>query len=264
VRPSRVKAKLNAGQPVLVTTLHLTDPSIHELAGLMGFDGIWMDMEHHTYNLETAATLMRALRVGSGDVIARPAKGEFMRMQRMLEAGAHGIMYPRCDNPEEAREVVGWMKFAPQGRRGCDGANPDMPYLFGSLADYLEAANRETFLVLQIETPEALECVDELAAIDGVDILMLGPADYSILTGVPGQFDHASIHRAKRQIADAAQAAGKHWGCPVPSVDAAREMLDMGARILFYQGDIVMIKQGLEKVQHDMGALGLTFNNHFG
>ncbi len=92
MRRSRVKQKLLSGQPALITTLHLTDPSIFELTSLMGFDGIWMDMEHHTYSLETAAELMRAARVGVSDIIARPAKGEFMRMQRMLEAGAQAVM----------------------------------------------------------------------------------------------------------------------------------------------------------------------------
>ena len=72
----------------------------------MGFDGIWMDLEHHGYRLETASTLMRAARVGSSDIVARPAKGEFMRMGRLLEAGATGIMYPRCGDAAEAADVV--------------------------------------------------------------------------------------------------------------------------------------------------------------
>src|SRR5438067_7085170 len=102
MRPSKVKAKLRRGEPVLLTTLHLTDPSLYELTSLLGFDGIWMDLEHHGYSLETAMTLMRAARVGSADILARPAKGEFMRLGRLLEAGAHGIMYPRCENATEA------------------------------------------------------------------------------------------------------------------------------------------------------------------
>ena len=90
----------------------------------MGFDGIWMDMEHHGYSVETATTLMRAARVGTADIMARPAKGEFMRMGRMLEAGAQGIMYPRCDDAAEARQVVTWSKFAPLGRRGLRRRQP--------------------------------------------------------------------------------------------------------------------------------------------
>ena len=100
MRNSKVKAKLRRGEPVLLTTLHLTDPSLFELVGLMGFDGIWMDLEHHGYSVETASAMMRAARVGHVDIMARPAKGEFMRMGRLLEAGAQGIMYPRCDSAD--------------------------------------------------------------------------------------------------------------------------------------------------------------------
>ena len=151
MRASRTKAKLQRDEPVLALTLHLTDPSLYELASLMGFDCIWMDMEHHGYSLETAAHMMRAARVGTADIMARPAKGEFMRMGRMLEAGAQGIMYPRCSDAAEAAEVVRWAKFAPQGTRGVDAANPDNPYLTVPVAQYIAEANRETFVVIQID-----------------------------------------------------------------------------------------------------------------
>ncbi|NOX55608.1 MAG: aldolase [Planctomycetes bacterium] len=261
MRKSRIKMKLSRGEPVLVTTLHLIDPSVYELTSLMGFDGIWMDLEHHTYSVQTASELMRAARVGSADIIARPAKGEFMRMQRLLEAGAQGIMYPRCDDAREAAEVVSWAKFAPIGRRGIDAANPDAPYLSMPLADYIVEANRQTFLIVQIETPEALERVEEIAAVDGVDILLFGPGDFSILSGIPGQMDHERIREAKQRIAEAARSAGKHWGYPVGSVQEAQELLEMGGRFICYQADIVMIKNGLEQVQREMAPLGFTFDN---
>lgn len=264
MRASRVKTKLQRGESVLITTLHLIDPSVYELTSLMGFDGIWMDLEHHSYSLQTAADLMRAARVGVTDIVARPAKGEFMRMQRMLEAGAHGIIYPRCDNAAEAAEVVSWAKFAPEGRRGCDGANPDMPYLTMPVDEYVAEANRQTFVIVQIESPEALEQVDEIAAVDGVDILMLGPGDFSILSEIPGQFGHERVKEAKRKISEAARRAGKHWGCPAGTIEQTKELMDMGARVMFYQADILMIKAGLEQVQRDMSPLGFTFDNQVG
>jgi 4-hydroxy-2-oxoheptanedioate aldolase len=110
-----VKAKLQQGEAALIVCCHFIDPSVYELVSLLGFDGIWLDLEHHATSDETAAALMRAARVGASDVIARPAKGEFMRMGRLLEAGAQGIMYPRCESPQEAAELVRWAKFAPQG-----------------------------------------------------------------------------------------------------------------------------------------------------
>ena len=261
MRPSRIKAKLQRGDPVLLTQLHLTDPSVYELTSLLGFDGIWMDMEHHFYSLETASNLMRAARVGTTEIVARCAKGEFMRMMRMLEAGAQGIMYPRCDNAEEAAEVVKWVKFAPEGMRGFDGGNPDMPYLAMSIDEYVREANRQTFVVIQIEPPQAVEQAEEIAAVDGVDALMLGPADFSILSGIPGQFDHDLVRQATEKVAQAAKKTGKQWGRPAFSAEHTKELLDMGARFICHMADIALIKFGLEKIQRDFAPMGFTFEN---
>jgi 4-hydroxy-2-oxoheptanedioate aldolase len=260
MRTSRVKAKLQRDEPALITTLHLTDPSVYELTSLLGFDGIWMDLEHHVTSLETASALMRAARVGTADIIARPAKGEFMRMGRMLEAGAQGIMYPRCDDAAEAAEVVRWAKFAPEGTRGADSANPDNPYLFLPLPEYLRQANAQTLIIIQLESQEALEQADALAEVPGVDVLMLGPGDYSILSGFPGQWDHERIRQAEKTIARAARAAGKHWGRPAFSRDDAKRLLDDGARFLCHGGDIVLLKNELQRIQDDFAELGFTFD----
>ncbi|MFV1966735.1 MAG: HpcH/HpaI aldolase/citrate lyase family protein [Pirellulaceae bacterium] len=263
MRTSRVKTKLQRDEPALITTLHFTDPSVYELTSLMGFDGIWMDLEHHVTSLETASRLMRAARVGTADIIARPAKGEFMRMSRMLEAGAQGIMYPRCDDAAEAAEVVRWAKFAPEGTRGVDSANPDNPYLSLPLPEYLRRANEQTFIVIQLESQEAIDQVDEIAAVPGVDVLMLGPGDFSILSGFPGEWEHERIRDAQRAIGRAAKAAGKHWGCPAFTRDDAKRLLDDGARFICHGGDIVLLKNALQRIQSDFAELGFTFDDRF-
>src|SRR3954469_19134921 len=226
MRASRVLGKVRSGEPALGIALHLTDPSVYEMAGLMGFDAIWMDMEHHAYSLETAGGLMRAARVGDADIVARPGKGEFMRMARLLESGATGIMYPRCSGPEEAREVVRWAKFAPIGQRGFDGAGADAPYCMVPMADYVREANKQTFVLIQLEEPGAIEQAEAVAAVPGVDMIMLGPADFTVLTGIPGQFDHPSVDAAVEKIARAARNTGKHWASTTASVEHARQMVD--------------------------------------
>ena len=260
MRASRVLEKVRRGEPSLGVALHLTDPSVFEMAGLMGFDAIWMDMEHHFYGVETAGAAMRAARVGGADIVARPAKGECSRMARMLEAGATGIMYPRCDSAEEAAEVVKWAKFAPLGRRGFDGSGPDVPYMLTPMADYLRRANEETFVIIQLEDPAAVERAEEIAAVPGVDMLMLGPADYSILSGIPGEFGHPSVTAAFGTISRAAKKAGKHWAATCGSVDQARTMIEMGARLVFHGCDIVFVKNGLDQVREVFGReLGVRF-----
>ena len=263
MKPSRVLAKVRAGEPALGIALHLTDPSVFEMAGLMGFDAIWMDMEHHFYSLEVAANLMRAARVGGADIVARPAKGEFMRMARMLEAGATGIMYPRCDSAEEAREVVKWAKFSPLGKRGFDGAGPDVPYLLTPMHRYLREANEQTFVIIQMEEPHAVDRAEEIAAVPGVDMLMLGPADFTVLTGIPGEFSHPTVTAAIERIARAAKNTGKHWAATCGSVEVARRMIEMGARLVFHGCDIVFVKNGLDQLQATFGKeLGIRFGQN--
>jgi len=261
MKKSKIKAKLARNEPALCLQLHMTDPSVHEMAGLMGIDGIWMDMEHHGYTVQTANHLIRGARAGGCDVVARPAKGEYMRMGRMLEAGAHGIMYPRCDDAAEAAEVVKWAKFAPMGKRGFDGGNPDMPYCATPMAEYMKLANEETFLIIQLEEQCAVDRAEEIGAVDGVDILFLGPADFTTLSGIPGQWDHPILWKAYETIAKAAEKTGKWWGTPAFNAEHAKKLMDLGARFFCHSADIVMIKQGIERMRDDFGALGFTFDN---
>lgn len=263
MRKSRIKAKLRANQPALVTTLHFTDPQAFELTSLMGFDGIWIDLEHHPTSVETAACLMRAARVGCADIVARPAKGEFMRMGRLLEIGAQAIMYPRCDDAREAAEVVKWSKFAPLGQRGLDTGNPDAPYCMMPLAPYVRAANEETLLVIQLESASAVDQADSIAQIEGVDVLMLGPGDYSLLEGFPGRMDDRRIFEAQEKIAAAARRHGKHWGRPSFSVEQTKELLEMGARFICHGADLLFVKNALEKIRRDFAPLGFTFDDRF-
>ncbi|HWL11250.1 MAG TPA: aldolase/citrate lyase family protein [Planctomicrobium sp.] len=259
MRKSRIKSKLLQNEPVLITALHFFDPSVYELASLLGFDGLWLDLEHHGTSVETASQLIRASRVGSSDVVARPAKGEFMRMARLLEAGANGIMYPRCEDADEARELVRWAKFAPMGTRGFDGGNGDMPYCMEDMAEYVRVANQETFLIAQLEDQRAVANADEIASVPGIDILFFGIGDFTVLNGIPGQFNHDSVWEAIETVATAAKRHGKVWGTPCFNPAHAERLLNLGALFLSHASDLVLVKQGLEGIQENFEPLGFTF-----
>ncbi|GAB2770271.1 2-keto-3-deoxy-L-rhamnonate aldolase [Rhabdobacter roseus] len=259
MRTSKALAKWRAGVPVLGVTLHFNDPSVYELTSLLGFDLIWMDLEHHAHSLETAGNLMRAARVGTSDILARPAKGEFTRTARLLEAGAQGILYPRCTSADEAAELVRHAKFAPLGQRGLDGAGPDMPYGLLNLKEYLAAANRETYLIVQIEDAEGLANAEAIARVEGVDMLFFGPGDYSVEMGFPGQFDDPRYQEALDEVARAARAAGKWWGTPCFSTAHAQQLLDQGAMLITRSSDITLVRLAFQQIQKDFTALGLGF-----
>lgn len=258
-RESRVRARWRAGEPALCTVVQLADPSVVELVAGLGFDCIWLDLEHSPMSAETASNLMRAARQGDTDILARPGKGEFMRMGRLLEAGANGILYPRCESVEEAREVVRWAKFAPMGERGFSGSNSDAGYGSPDVADYIAAANRETFLCVQIESPSALPHARAIAEVDGVDALFFGPGDYSVLTGHPGQPDHSSVFQACQEVCAAALAAGKRFATVTFDQDHAKRLLAMGATFLHHGVDIRILRGTYVNMRGYLGEMGFRF-----
>lgn len=235
--------------------LHLTDPRVSEIAGAIGWDALWIDLEHSPKTTRDLETMCRAIRAGAAsgdkpcpDVLARPGKGELMRMGRLLEAGAHGIMYPRCESAEEARQVVRWMKFAPLGERGFDGGNADNQYGSYAAGDYVARANAQTWLAAQIESPTALGQVDAIAEVDGVDVVFFGPGDFSCLIGKPGQLMDRQVLDAAKKVSQAARRAGKVFGTIGIGDEHTRAMRDLGAGLLNFGADQGLLKQAMAQL----------------
>src|SRR4051794_40780047 len=125
---------------------------------------------------------------------------------------------------------------------------------------YIKAANEQTFLLIQIEDAQAVANARAIAEVEGVDVLFFGPADFTVLGGVPGQFDHPSVQEAIRTVAEAARAAGKHWGMPCGTAERAKQLLDMGARFLAHGADIISVKNGLDEIRRRFTPLGFSFD----
>ncbi len=253
MNPSHCKKIWADGGVAHMTLLHLNDPRVAEIAAGIGWDCIWLDMEHGPRTTRELELMNMAIRAGASrsdlpkpDVMARPAKGEFMRMGRLLEAGAHGILYPRCESADEAREVVRWAKFAPIGERGFDGANADNAFGTSYVAgDYTTQANEATWIAVQIESPSALPHAQAMAEVDGVDALFFGPGDYSCLLERPGQLMHAEVRTAAKQVADAAHNAGKVFATIGIGDDHRKAMLDLGCQLICCGADQGLLRQAM-------------------
>ncbi len=256
MKKSIVKTLWAQGQPACCTLIKLADPRVSEIAA--SFDCLWMDLEHHCWSLETAENMIRAARLLGCDVMARPAKGEVMRMARLLEAGATGILYPRVEAAAEAKECVRWAKFAPLGERGFDGGNADASYGSMDMASYVKISNRETFILAQIESSTAVPHARAIAEVEGIDGLFFGPGDFSVLAGVPGQFDSDVIQSAIREVSAAAKAAGKQFGTVAFGQDHARRMLELGATFISMNCDILMLINGMKTLCAQYQELGFS------
>ena len=259
MKKSLVKEKWAAGKVVTCAILHLADGAYAEFAAAQPcIDCIWYDLEHGPISLERAADLFRAVRLQGKDVMARPGKGEFMRMGRMLEQGANGIMYPRCEDAADAREFVRWAKFAPLGERGFAGDNAEAGYGTADVDAYVTAANAETFLAPMIESPTALANARTIAETEGVDMLFFGPGDYSVLSGIRGPLDAPEILKATEQACAAARAAGKHFGSLAITDEQMRRLTDMGADFLMCYSDMAAIAESFERMAARLAVAGIA------
>ena len=209
LRPSRILRELRAGKSPVSMKLNLADPRIIELCGLAGVSAVWICNEHvgnEWFNLENQ---IRAAKLYDLDTIIRVEKGSYSGYVKPFEADATAIMVPHVTTAEEAQHIVEMTRFHPLGRRALDGGNVDGAYCQIPLADYLAHSNRERVLIFQIESPLALENVEQIAAVPGFDGLLFGPGDFSHLLGKPGEINDPEVVAARKRVAAAAKANGK-------------------------------------------------------
>ena len=259
MRPSRALAKLRAGKPAFGTKVNLTDPRAVDLAALFGFDCIWLCHEHVPNTLHDTENMIRAAKVYNVDCLVRVQRGSYSDLIHPLEMDAAGIMVPHCMSAADARQIVYYTKFQPIGRRPMDGGNADGRYCMISNADYAPQANEQRFVMVQIEDPEPMDELDEIAATPGVDMLLFGAADFSHGLGVTGQYDDPRVCDARRRVAEAARKHGKIAGIPC-AVEKVPEMLDLGYQFIFMGADVAglsiyyrQIRDGLEQLGHALG-----------
>jgi len=208
-RASRLLGKLRRGLHPTVLKLNLSDPRVIELAGLSGTDAVWLCNEHVPNDWIALEGQIRAARLHDIDTIVRVGRGSYSDYIRPFEADATGIMVPHVATADDARQVVDWVRFHPLGRRALDGGNVDGLFCQLPLSEYIEHSNTERMVILQIESPEALENVEEIAAVPGYDVLLFGPGDFSHRIGKPGEIGDPEVVAARRRVAAAARAGGK-------------------------------------------------------
>ena len=211
MKKNTLKEKLNSGQATLGPFVGFPSPSIVETMGWMGFDFIIIDCEHGPIDYETAENMIRAAELSGTTAIVRIGLNEQQNIQRYMDAGAHGVLIPLVNNRADAEKVVNSVKYPPIGKRGAFSGR-GAQFGVGIGPEYFEEANKETFIAIQIETPEAIENADEIVSTPHVDAVFLGPGDLSLNFGIPGQMEHEQVVEAIESLVKKIQAAGKHAG----------------------------------------------------
>lgn len=254
MRRSKVLARLRAGKVARLCCSGSPIAFLPALAAHFHYDGIWMDGEHRTWEAREVETMLGRHHAADIDCVWRPPSKEKNALYRLLEDGATGLMIPHVATADEARALVRAVKFPPQGDRGFCGGGRDADYWIGKPSDYTEQANRETLLTVQIETPEALENVEAIAAVDGVDVLFLGPGDLSLRLGCTPAVEDPVMLTVQRRIAAACRQHGKAWGRPVGSAADARRLIELGARFIVHGSEFGALHAHLSACAADFDA----------
>ncbi|MEN8120021.1 MAG: aldolase/citrate lyase family protein [Bacteroidota bacterium] len=239
MRKSKVLKKLRAGEIVSCLNVHL-DAQVSDIAGLSGFDCLWIDREHLAQDWSTLQSHVWAAKSHDMDVMVRVSRGSYSDYIKPLELDATGIMVPHIMGIEDARKVVQMTRFHPIGRRPIDGGNADGGYTTIDYSDYIKEANEERFVILQIEDPEPLDDLEAIAALDGIDMLFFGPADFSQGIGAPGDWNHPKLIEARKRVAEVAIKYNKFAGIPA-SMGNIDELIAMGYKFLAIGADVVGI-----------------------
>ncbi|MCL4415984.1 MAG: aldolase/citrate lyase family protein [Actinobacteria bacterium] len=253
---SKVLEKLRAGKPVLCTKTNFRDPGIVEMIGLIGFDCVWFCREHLWSNDETLANMILAARATGMDSMVRIERDNYPSAIKPLEMGAKGIMVPHVATAEQAKKVVRAMRFSPIGRRGIDGVNADSGWMSIEFKKYLKFSNKETFIALQIEDPEAIDNIEEIANVSGFDILFVGPGDLSTSMGIPGDMENKEIWKVIEKVGKMADKHGKIAGTVSLSPEWAKRLVNLGYRFLTAGADIVFLRKSFSKLKSEYKELG--------
>jgi len=247
MRPSKVLKKLRAGEIVNCIKLNFGDARVAEMAAMCGFDCLWLDMEHVPTDWLTLEHQIRAAKIYDVDTMVRVARGSYSDYIKPLEADAAGIMVPHLMSLEDAKKVVWQTRFSPIGRRAVDGGNADGAYCMIDFKEYVKTANEQRFVAVQIEDPEPLDQLEEIAKLKGIDMLFFGPGDFSHGIGAPGQWDHPLIHQARERIAKVARKNGKFAGT-VGGLDNLKELIDMGYQFINIGADVIGLSDYFSKL----------------
>jgi 2-keto-3-deoxy-L-rhamnonate aldolase RhmA len=243
MRKSKVLAKLRSGQFARIAGIGHFLPFFVRYAAYYGYDGIWLDLEHRTMNDREVQALIAACYYNDVDCMIRPQTRGASHLYHYLEDGAAGFMFPLVSTAETARQLAEAVKFAPLGNRGLDGAGLDADYgleAWKPNSSYCEEANQETFILAQIETIEAVQNIEAIAAVPGLDCLFIGPGDLGLRLRMAGSSTDLTLPAVIERVMAAARNHGLAWGLTAGSIEELTHFRKMGAQVIPWGGDFAL------------------------
>jgi 2-keto-3-deoxy-L-rhamnonate aldolase RhmA len=243
MRVNRVKSALKSGKSVIGSEVsRFRSAEVPRIYAASGLDFVFIDTEHSSFGVETVADMIAASRSADIVPLVRVPQAEYAWVARTLDLGAQGIIVPRVNTVRQVEEIVSWMRYPPLGIRGyaCTAAQTDHRDV--APTKFIEAAQRETLCIIQIERREAMDNLDEMLSVPGVDVACLGYMDLSVDMGIPGDLEHPSMVAAVEKLIETAEAHGVAAGIIHPDMEVALRWMEAGMRWVSYSTEALMLQ----------------------
>lgn len=249
---SPVKKKLRDGLPVVAATITVASIDVAAHMANLGFDFLWIEMEHSPITLETLRNMVLATRGLPTLPFARVPVNELWTAKRVLDAGVHGVMFPFTSTPELAQQAVAACHYPPLGRRGSGPGLARFRWPDGDR--YHDSADENTTVIVIIEEARAVERIDEIAATPGVDAMFIGTSDLSFSLGLRGDQSHPMLHEAIAKVVDAGKRHGKPLGRPAGTPEQVQEYMRQGFQLFQAPTEIGLMTAGARKYLGPLAA----------
>ncbi|MBX2856397.1 MAG: HpcH/HpaI aldolase/citrate lyase family protein [Rhodobacteraceae bacterium] len=244
--PNALKAALAAGQGQIGLWCSLPDPYVVEGLAGAGFDWLMFDTEHAPADPVTVLPLLQAAAGHGASIVVRPASNDPVVIKRLLDLGVQTLLIPYVQSAEEARQAVAAMRYPPTGVRGVAGLTRATD--FGRVADYQKIAHQELCCLVQVETRESLDAIENIAKVDGVDGIFIGPGDLAASLGYPGEIMNPAVQGAIEDAVKRINAAGKPAGILATNDEYAKRCLEMGTRFTAVGSDLTLLIRGADSL----------------
>jgi len=241
MRENLLKKKIEKGEYAIGTFVKLTDPAVPELLALAGFEFFVLDTEHVAVDREQLTNIVRAADAAGITPIVRVRENQQVEILQNLDLGYAGVQVPNVDTAQQARDLVSYVKYTPEGVRGLSPSVRACGYGTCGVQEYIDKANANTLIVSHCETKTCVENLDEVLKVKGLDVIFIGPMDLSQSYGVPGKPGDPEVQAAIETITDKTLAAGKAVGTVAGTPEAARKLIEKGVQYILLASDQGMI-----------------------
>lgn len=255
--PGLLRDALRGDRLVLcLALLNARTPDVPAVAAACGYDAVYVDLEHTSCSLETAGMLcVSALGAGISGLVRVPSHDPSV-IARVLDGGAVGVIVPHVNSAHEARAIVDAARFPPVGHRSISGPNAVSGYVPRAATELTAELERHTVVAVMVETPDAVAACDQIAAVDGVDMILLGPSDLTAEMGIHGQYENEHFHRAVDSVAAACRAHGVALGVAgIKSLDLLERYTGLGLRFISAGTDVGMMSEAATARAHALREL---------